>query len=641
MIIIGLLNLILILAPISIFAQSMSLNIDPDKFTVCAVTINSDDEKKLWQKEVAKFPQKFNPVIELTSIGQGNWLENSCKAGIRCDQLLISGHFAGSFFGDKGIENLTLETMYKNSCNPECQGIFNSPYEVFLLGCNTLATKEPDHRTPEQYFEVLIQDGISPSAARAGVEARYGDFGESFKAQMQRIFRGQEKKLYGFSSVGPLGKNIKPFLENYFKTNPLDTHLEKISTQRAMNQVISVNSKLAQSLKSTAFTECGGGTEDELSSKICDLSKDSTPNDIKLTIIEDLFARDLYLKYFPDISNALNSMNYNMSSDAQAKLEQLKSNPVIKSQLLALQNKDIDLQTKIHILNVNEKFGHITQSEKHDHIAKNLISAFDKPLKEYQVDSLCEISSKIPKAVTASIKFEDLKNKKINVNEVFAYQCLSLYQNGFPERVHSTISTNSSIEMKVEVVSYLSRAADEQYLDFQVSTHVKNAISNFLKSNKNHLKELALEATAHLTTPDQVSIQFAQNLLDHNDFYNRKLSLQVLEKAKITTPKVINVAKEMAKDGYRDESILIILHRAKDPSASEYIQQFLQFGGVKTKRLISHLCQSETIPVKFQEGILNQIKNNPNYIKDEEFIKKIKLEKFNTEVKSEIEKILK
>ena len=67
--------------------------------TVCTVTINSDDEKKLFTDYLSKDGRyKFQELVT----GQDNWFDEACKSGVKCDIVVISGHFAGSFFGSSG-----------------------------------------------------------------------------------------------------------------------------------------------------------------------------------------------------------------------------------------------------------------------------------------------------------------------------------------------------------------------------------------------------------------------------------------------------------------------------------------------------------------------------------------------------------
>jgi hypothetical protein len=217
-----------------------SPKIDPNKFTICAITINSDEEKKIFQAQVAKNASKFNPIVELTDMGDdNNWFKKACESKIKCDQLVISGHFGGVFFSDNPEQNkkLSLTELESAGCSKSCEGILNDPYEVFLLGCNTLAGKELDHRTPAQYLQVLLNDGFSVSQAELVVQARYGAVGDANKGSMQRAFAGAKKNIYGFDSIGPSGKTIKPFLTNYFSKITLPDHLAKMQSQRLINVV--------------------------------------------------------------------------------------------------------------------------------------------------------------------------------------------------------------------------------------------------------------------------------------------------------------------------------------------------------------------------------------------------------------------
>jgi hypothetical protein len=70
------------------------------------------------------------------------WLLDACVPGVRCDLVVLSGEFAGGFFGRGG--SLSLQAMEEASCQERCAGLFRHPREVFLLACNTVATKNQD-----------------------------------------------------------------------------------------------------------------------------------------------------------------------------------------------------------------------------------------------------------------------------------------------------------------------------------------------------------------------------------------------------------------------------------------------------------------------------------------------------------------
>src|ERR1700694_3349182 len=67
-----------------------------DKKTVCTITVNSPDEKELFRRNL---PQDEFQFVELVERGRPDWLASACRAGVRCDLLVISGHFdAGTEF---------------------------------------------------------------------------------------------------------------------------------------------------------------------------------------------------------------------------------------------------------------------------------------------------------------------------------------------------------------------------------------------------------------------------------------------------------------------------------------------------------------------------------------------------------------
>jgi hypothetical protein len=98
------------------------------------------------------------------------WLADACSPQVSCDIAVYSAEFAGRFFGKSG-PSLSLQEMEEASCQARCAGLFRDPTEVFLLACNTLANKNEDSRTPEQYLQVLIDHGFDRASARHEVRA--------------------------------------------------------------------------------------------------------------------------------------------------------------------------------------------------------------------------------------------------------------------------------------------------------------------------------------------------------------------------------------------------------------------------------------------------------------------------------------
>src|SRR6188508_69167 len=93
------------------------------KKTVCTVTVNSADEKEAFRKALGPGQYDF---VELVEHGRADWLESACRTGVRCDVLVISGHYDGGneFFSDRteAREYLPVDELERVSCNGSCPG---------------------------------------------------------------------------------------------------------------------------------------------------------------------------------------------------------------------------------------------------------------------------------------------------------------------------------------------------------------------------------------------------------------------------------------------------------------------------------------------------------------------------------------
>lgn len=161
------------------------------KYQVCSITINSSDEIEVFKKRLGTRDFEFVELVPLSVETRPNnvhWFTNACNKGYKCDVLVVSGHFGGLFFGEKNNYILPVDIMEKQSCSKSCTGVLSGLKEVFLFGCNTLAGKNSDNRTPEQYLQVLLEHHMARDMAETVVAARYLPFGLSFQEQMQLVF---------------------------------------------------------------------------------------------------------------------------------------------------------------------------------------------------------------------------------------------------------------------------------------------------------------------------------------------------------------------------------------------------------------------------------------------------------------------
>lgn len=204
------------------------------------MTFNSSDERRVFQKELQPLGHKF---IELVPENKDPfWLTKSCQAlqiaGDQCDSLLISGHFGGLFFGEQRSTTMSLSEMLTTKKEGLCPAIFEKPQSVFLMGCNTLSGKTPDHRSVSDYLRVLVGDGFPLDLAENVAAARYLSFGQSMSDQMQTIFNNS-KLVAGFESTGPLGVAAAPLLTKAFQNTPASIKKTDLISKEALKAAFS------------------------------------------------------------------------------------------------------------------------------------------------------------------------------------------------------------------------------------------------------------------------------------------------------------------------------------------------------------------------------------------------------------------
>ena len=274
------------------------------KYQVCSITINSTDEIKAFREYL---PEEHFEFVELVPQVKGehytehdsHWFYKSCgNQQYNCDIVVVSGHFGGTFFGEAGY-TLPTQMLEEQSCNSSCGGILSRAKEVFLFGCNTLASKIPDHRTYQQYVDVLLEDGMAREMAERVAAARYSPLGDSYKNRMKFIFSGSQT-LYGFEELSPLGKHMAPLQIKYFQS----VNQEYGSYKNYMDQqgyLKDQNPLLFRHVPHTSMAQTDT-TLDDLShqtfSRKCLLYNEKAPFPERVLALKGLFQTDSALKSF-------------------------------------------------------------------------------------------------------------------------------------------------------------------------------------------------------------------------------------------------------------------------------------------------------------------------------------------------------
>ncbi len=209
--------------------------------TVCSITVNSADERETFRNSLDPNEYTFVELLPFNKnedkgrfIPRDNrWIKHAKEQKIHCDILVISGHFASSFIGSSGFE-VKLEDLTKFSCDNEYKELFESVRQIYLFGCNTLASNSIDSRTIRQYREILIEDGVFLHQAQRIAARRYTTYDQTISSEFRKIFP-QAEQIFGFPRPSPSGENIKNVLSRYLKiayqknqsTNKSQTYLQE------------------------------------------------------------------------------------------------------------------------------------------------------------------------------------------------------------------------------------------------------------------------------------------------------------------------------------------------------------------------------------------------------------------------------
>ena len=190
------------------------------KQTVCTITVNSADEKEAFRRYLPPDRYRF---VELVERGRPDWLETARREGVRCDILIISGHYDGGdyaggneFFSEhvETHEFLPVDEMERVACSDPDNGLFSHLKAVYLFGCNTL-NPEALHGEAE-IARLLVQSSHAQADAQRLAHALNIRYADSSRDRMRHIFK-DVPAIYGFSSVAPLGPVAAAYLDRYLR----------------------------------------------------------------------------------------------------------------------------------------------------------------------------------------------------------------------------------------------------------------------------------------------------------------------------------------------------------------------------------------------------------------------------------------
>lgn len=510
------------------------------KYQVCSITINSSDEIETFREFlpasdfqfVELLPAKINKEKDHSS----HWFDMACEKNYRCDILVISGHFGGTFFGESGYA-LPTELLEEKTCQNNCPGILSNVKEIFLFGCNTLASKKKDSRTYTEYLKVLLDDGMARETAERVVAARYSPLETPFYARMNFIFSGSDT-IYGFDQLSPLGKHIRRPLRKYFQSinqsfGSYTNYLNSDQHKRPHNK------ELFQHLPSPIFTlsqayislSNENPTHRKFFNEKCLLYDDTKNFDLRIQALKNVFESGQAGSAFFSIDHFLNHNKVEITEGKGRNIfRSIRLNTSFANEFRSYyKHLDFLPYIKIVYLNVLEKFQWMDPFDLYILRKQDLLELIKKPdpeayisllllLKDKQIEpgqfyiSKTDLPKDYIKNIWSLLIFEKLKaiaphwqsammeycEKNIKTEPALCYQVLNTLAHIQPD-----------LETTEKVVKFLKQK-DEGLIHYSIRMlgqtettdyYIQKQISAFLTHEDPAIQQEALEALGFLGTP--------------------------------------------------------------------------------------------------------------------------------------------
>jgi hypothetical protein len=366
-----------------------------DKKTVCTITVNSPDEKEIFRRSL---PQDDFQFVELVERGRPDWLASACSKGVRCDVLLISGHFddGTEFYSDRldARESLPVDEMERASCSDSCPGLFSQLKEVYLFGCNTLEA-QPLRSTSAEIGRSLIRSGHSPADAERLSRVLNERHGESNRDRMRHIFK-DVPVIYGFSSKAPLGRTAGPMLDRYFQSGASG----EIGSGRASPKLLSLFAPVSMTVAtgSSDSDRHAGYRQD-----VCHFSDDRLSAAQKLSFVHQLLGREMaevrmFLDHIEKYAASLSDTERQEPTVARA-LDEIARDEAARTRYLDFVRDADQPAVRARMIGLAAKLGWLSPAEKRaelmrmigDQLAKNAVSSAEVGLacalnKDHELD---------------------------------------------------------------------------------------------------------------------------------------------------------------------------------------------------------------------------------------------------------------
>ncbi|MEO8485969.1 MAG: hypothetical protein ABI585_06470 [Betaproteobacteria bacterium] len=340
-----------------------------DVKTVCTITVNSPDERETLRRHLPADRYEF---VELVERDRPDWLASSCRKGVRCDVLVISGHFDGGteFYTDRldQREYLPVDELERASCSDSCPGLFSQLKEVYLFGCNTL-NAEPMRSASPEIGRSLLRAGYSAADAELASRLLAERHGESNRDRMRHIFK-DVPTIYGFSGKAPLGRYAAPVLERYLQAGGAD----EIATGKPSASLLGLFARVGMTATpgTTASDPDASFRQDA-----CRFSDDRLSAAGRTAFVHELLRRPaaevrMFLDPIERWAKAIT--DHDRASDANAAaLAAIAEDREARERYLALARDADDPAVRVRMMALAQRIGWLTLAEERSEFARMIV----------------------------------------------------------------------------------------------------------------------------------------------------------------------------------------------------------------------------------------------------------------------------
>jgi hypothetical protein len=541
----------------SLFAVSLAavcaagaFDVQAVKRTVCTITVNSTDEREAFRRHL---PEKDFQFVELVEPGRRDWLASACKQQVKCDMLVISGHFNGKdFFSDQlqVDEHLPVAEMERASCSDSCPGLFSRLKEVYLFGCDTL-NGERMQSTSSEVVRTLVNGGQARGEAERVAQILVDGHAESNRDVMRRVFVNTPA-IYGFSSVAPVGATAGPILNRYLQS----ASANEVGRGRP-------NHKLLAHFAAHSMTVANGLRDHEpraaQRAEVCRFVDDRLTPPQRLDFIHTILQRDaaqarMFLDRIERFLASLTDEERNFPSVAQS-LAQIARDDRSRERYLTFARNTDTASVRVRMIDVAHALGWLSAVEHRDEtvrIVHDLVSPL-RGISVADVDQVCKLNRNGDYGgELANIR----RSAAPNAGQAAALACLGSEEDR--DRMLQALSSASERDIEMAEVYFQHRPiADAEELRV-----VTNGI---VKLTKTDAQVRALHALARQPVADAEGLDALARLYPVADSANVQRAIASVfirsDHRSIATPELVRVFREHRKAVTSNDVIDVLIRR--------------------------------------------------------------------------------